>query len=50
MKNDGHHQTQAEFLIQQINVNNAKKVALAIVIGFIIYHGLIHIQYGKIFL
>lgn len=40
--------SQAEYIIQQINVNNAKKIALLVVIGFIVYHGLIHIRYGKL--
>lgn len=37
----------AEFYIQQLNVNNAKKVALCLVLGFILYHGLIHLRYGR---
>lgn len=36
----------AEYYIQQLNVNNAKKVALCLVLGFICYHGLIHLRYG----
>lgn len=36
----------AEYYIQQLNVNNAKKVALCLVLGFIFYHGLIHLRYG----
>lgn len=38
----------AEYYIQQLNVNNAKKVALCLVLGFICYHGLIHMRYGEI--
>lgn len=37
----------AEYYIQQLNSNNAKKVALCLVLGFIFYHGLIHLRYGK---
>lgn len=39
--------SKAEYYIQQLNVNNAKKVALCLVLGFICYHGLIHLRYGK---
>jgi len=34
-------------IIQQINVKNAKLLALTLVIGFIIYHGMLHLRYGK---
>lgn len=37
----------AEYYISQLNSNNAKKVALCLVLGFICYHGLIHLRYGK---
>lgn len=37
----------AEYYIQQLNSSNAKKVALCLVLGFIFYHGLIHLRYGK---
>lgn len=37
----------AEYYIQQLNSSNAKKVALCLVLGFICYHGLIHLRYGK---
>lgn len=37
----------AEYYIQQLNVNNAKKIALCLVLGFICYHGLIHLRYGE---
>lgn len=40
-------ESRAEALIQQLNANNAKKVALFVVVAFICYHGLIHIKYGK---
>ena len=39
--------SKAEHLIQQLNANNFKKLALSIVIGFIIYHGILNWQYGK---
>jgi hypothetical protein len=34
-------------IIQQINAKNAKLLALALVIGFVIYHGMLHLRYGK---
>lgn len=37
----------AEYYIQQLNSSNAKKVALCLVLGFICYHGLIHLRYGE---
>lgn len=37
----------ADYYVQQLNASNAKKVALCMVIGFICYHGLIHLHYGK---
>ncbi|PSN53759.1 hypothetical protein C0J52_06243 [Blattella germanica] len=33
-------------IIQQINVKNAKLLALTLVIGFVIYHGMLHLRYG----
>lgn len=39
--------SKAEYLIQQLNANNFKKLALFIVIGFIVYHGILNWQYGK---
>ncbi|GFG40632.1 hypothetical protein Cfor_06669 [Coptotermes formosanus] len=33
-------------IIQQINVKNAKLLALTLVIGFVIYHGVLHLRYG----
>lgn len=36
----------AEYYIHQLNVTNAKKVAFVLVLGFICYHGLIHLRYG----
>lgn len=38
----------AEYYIQQLNSSNAKKVALCLVLGFICYHGLIHLRYGEL--
>lgn len=38
--------TKAEYLIQQLNATNFKKLALAVVIGFIVYHGILNWQYG----
>lgn len=39
--------SKAEYFIQQLNANNAKKVALLMVIGFIVFHGLIHLRVGS---
>lgn len=36
----------AEWIIDQLNVENAKLVAFVLVIGFIGYHGLLHLRYG----
>lgn len=33
-------------IIQQINAKNAKLLAFILVIGFIIYHGMLHVRYG----
>ncbi|EEZ99845.2 N-acetylneuraminate 9-O-acetyltransferase [Tribolium castaneum] len=35
-----------EKIIDQINASNAKKVALLLVIGFVCYHGILHVRYG----
>ena len=35
-------------IIQQINVKNAKLLALVLVVGFVLYHGMLHLRYGKI--
>lgn len=40
--------SKAEYIIQQLNANNAKKIAFLLVFGFIGYHGLIHLRYGKV--
>ncbi|CAG9794077.1 unnamed protein product [Diatraea saccharalis] len=36
----------AEWFIEQLNVENAKLVAFVLVIGFIGYHGILHLRYG----
>ncbi|CAG9561488.1 unnamed protein product [Danaus chrysippus] len=36
----------AEWFIDQLNVENAKLLAFALVIGFIGYHGILHLRYG----
>jgi hypothetical protein len=33
-------------LVQQINAKNAKLLAFCMVLGFISYHGILHLQYG----
>jgi len=40
--------TSAEYFISLITVASAKKLATALVICFIIYHGMIHLIYGMI--
>lgn len=40
--------TRIEKVIDQINAKNAKKIALVLVIGFVCYHGLLHIRYGNL--
>lgn len=40
-------ESRVEKLIHQINSRNAKKVALLLVLGFSVYHVLIHLKYGK---
>lgn len=47
MDNPEHNVNKAEYYIQQLNSSNAKKVALCLVLGFICYHGLIHLRYGE---
>lgn len=37
----------AENLIHILNVKNAKKVCVLLVLGFIIFHGYLHFQYGN---
>lgn len=41
--------TTAENFIEQLNAKNAKKVAFCLVIGFVAYHGMLHLRYGKYF-
>lgn len=37
----------AEWFIGQLNVDNAKLLAFFLVLGFIGYHGILHLRYGK---
>lgn len=46
MSVDVYSPSKAEYLIKQLNVTNAKKIALLLVLCFIGYHGLIHLRYG----
>lgn len=41
------HGRSAAEIIQQINIKNAKVLAFILIVGFIIYHGLLHWRYGK---
>uniref|UniRef100_U5EYQ3 Putative conserved plasma membrane protein n=1 Tax=Corethrella appendiculata TaxID=1370023 RepID=U5EYQ3_9DIPT len=36
----------AEYFMQSLNANNAKSIAFLMVLGFIVYHGLMHYLYG----
>lgn len=38
--------TKADLFIEQLNATNAKKVALLLVLGFVLYHGLLNWNYG----
>lgn len=38
--------SKAEYIIQQLNVNTAKKVCFFLCLSFIFYHSLIHYRYG----
>ena len=40
--------TSAEHFISLITVASAKKLAAALILCFILYHGILHIIYGKI--
>ena len=40
--------TSAEHFISLITVESAKKLAAGLVLCFILYHGILHIIYGKI--
>ncbi|XP_034661777.1 N-acetylneuraminate 9-O-acetyltransferase isoform X3 [Drosophila subobscura] len=39
--------TKADLFMEQLNATNAKKVALLLVLGFILYHGLLNWNYGS---
>lgn len=39
--------SKAELFIQNLNASNAKKLALLMVLGFTLYHGFLHLRYGK---
>lgn len=49
MVTDNKNKSKAEQLIDQINADNAKRIALLLVIGFVIYHGVLHLRYGKFY-
>lgn len=46
--NDSSGQEKTVDFIKQINSKNAKFVAIGLVVGFILYHGIVHQRYGKI--
>lgn len=39
--------TKAEYLIQQLNVVNAKRAAYLLIFGFIFYHFFLHFYFGN---
>jgi len=39
--------TKADLFMEQLNATNAKKVALLLVLGFVVYHGLLNWNYGE---
>lgn len=39
--------SKAEYIIQQLNVLTAKKIATLLAVSFILYHSLIHYRYGE---
>ncbi|XP_053658423.1 N-acetylneuraminate 9-O-acetyltransferase [Anopheles marshallii] len=46
MGNNG-NLSKAELFIQNLNANNAKKLAFAMVLGFVVYHAVLHWRYGS---
>ncbi|KAH6946094.1 hypothetical protein HPB50_011621 [Hyalomma asiaticum] len=46
MVEEGRHITASSEFIHRINANNCKLVACLVVIGFVVYHGVIHLTYG----
>lgn len=47
MVSDSKNKSKAEQFIEQINADNAKRIAVLLVIGFSIYHGILHLRFGK---
>lgn len=41
-----HINCKAEYLISQLNATNIKKLAVTLVLAFIVLHGFLHWQYG----
>ncbi|XP_049281782.1 N-acetylneuraminate 9-O-acetyltransferase [Anopheles funestus] len=46
MGNNG-NLSKAELFIQNLNASNAKKLAFAMVLGFVVYHAFLHLRYGS---
>ncbi|XP_058060774.1 N-acetylneuraminate 9-O-acetyltransferase [Anopheles bellator] len=46
MGNNG-NLSKAERFIQNLNASNAKKLAFAMVLGFVVYHAFLHLRYGS---
>ncbi|XP_065312385.1 N-acetylneuraminate (7)9-O-acetyltransferase isoform X6 [Dermacentor albipictus] len=46
MVEDGRHVTTSSEFIHRINAKNCKLVACFVVVGFVVYHGVIHLTYG----
>lgn len=45
---DDFKQSKADYIIQQLNVQTAKKVCFLLAFSFIIYHSIIHFKYGEL--
>ncbi|XP_037508016.1 N-acetylneuraminate 9-O-acetyltransferase [Rhipicephalus sanguineus] len=46
MVEEGRHITASSEFIHRINARNCKLVACFVVVGFVLYHGVIHLTYG----
>ncbi|XP_014250867.1 N-acetylneuraminate 9-O-acetyltransferase [Cimex lectularius] len=43
---EGEDREKSVDVVKQINAKNAKYVAVGLVVGFILYHGIVHLRYG----
>lgn len=44
---EGFKLSKAEYIIQQLNVQTAKKICFILALSFILYHSFLHFKYGK---